>query len=203
MACKVDSQIYNSPTSFKGESPKLFTIESQKWKARMHSIGNLSTPANRLLMGASALLSQPFFDYYNKEVDEDTRKVSCARTIAKIVVGSLTGIYVRMGCIKLMEKYTRTDADFTKAKKKGVEFKPSEWDRLLAPNDISKAKFETATRMLKKHRQALGSIMALGVMLFTNFLIDAPCTTILANTLSKYIFKPKSMASNTNEKGGN
>ena len=45
-------------------------------------------------------MSQPFIDASNKNVDEKTRKVSVARTIAKIIAGTLTGYFVRKGCIK-------------------------------------------------------------------------------------------------------
>ena len=51
----------------------------------------ISSAEQRLILGASALMSQPFIDANNKRVDEKTRKVSVARTIAKIVAGTFTG----------------------------------------------------------------------------------------------------------------
>ena len=60
----------------------------------------ISSAEQRLILGASALMSQPFIDWNNKNVDEKTRKVSVARTVAKIIAGTLTGYYIRKGCIK-------------------------------------------------------------------------------------------------------
>ena len=55
----------------------------------------ISSAEQRLILGASALMSQPFIDWNNKNVDEKTRKVSVARTVAKIIAGTLTGYYIR------------------------------------------------------------------------------------------------------------
>ena len=67
----------------------------------------LSNPAkNRLIMGATALLTQPAIDYYNHRVDDETRTVSRNRTIAKILAGTTVGIAVRGSCYKLVEKMT-------------------------------------------------------------------------------------------------
>lgn len=78
-----------------------------------------------------------------------------------------------------MEKFTCSPEqikNMTEAQKKCAT--------LMVPTHIPHEKFSNATRLLKKHRQALGSIVALGVMLFTNFLIDAPVTKILTNLLT-------------------
>ena len=51
-----------------------------------------SSAEQRLILGVTALATQPFIDAHNKSVDEETRKVSVARTIAKIIAGTLTGL---------------------------------------------------------------------------------------------------------------
>ena len=60
----------------------------------------ISSAEQRLILGASALMSQPFIDANNKRVDEKTRKVSVARTIAKIVII----FYQRFSLLKLKVK---------------------------------------------------------------------------------------------------
>ena len=42
----------------------------------------IAGPENRLILGISALASQPFIDYYNKNVDEKTRKYSVCKAIS-------------------------------------------------------------------------------------------------------------------------
>lgn len=192
MTIKVSpTQINNSATSFKGGAPKSFIIKSEGVHNFLKRAGNLSTPANRALLGATAIAIQPAIDLTNKDVDKKTREVSAARTISKIVIGTATGILVRQGCIDWMSKYTRTASDYTNEDRKILGFikvgkaTPKKWDKFLFPTHISPEQFESAMRQVKKHRQALGSIVALGVMLITNFLIDAPLTKICTNLIVK------------------
>ncbi len=58
---------------------------------------------NRAVYGVSALLSQPFFDYYNPSVDKDTRKFSLNKTLIKIIVGTSVGLVSRVPFQKLGE----------------------------------------------------------------------------------------------------
>lgn len=178
--------VQNTPnkTSFKG---KVWEIKSEKLQSYIEKAGKLSTPANRLFLGATAMAIQPFIDLNNKDVDDGTRKVSCARTIAKIFVGTVTGIFVRKWCIGGMNYFTRTPEDIKKMKEAGKT--PSKWSTAMVPSTITHEKFGEAKRLLSKHRNALGSIVALGVMLFTNFLIDAPATRILTNVIVNKIKK--------------
>src|SRR5574344_3033366 len=50
---------------------------------------------NRAIYGASAILSQPFFDYKNPNVDKTTQKYSLVKTLIKIIVGTSVGIASR------------------------------------------------------------------------------------------------------------
>lgn len=177
------NKIYSNSneTSFKGAPSNLWTIDNKMVKNAFKKMGSFSTPQNRLFMGATALALQPAIDLHNKDVDEKTRKISAARTIAKIAIGTLTGIVVRQGCINWMSKFTCTEKELA-AKIKNEE-KISKLAKMFVPNGIKPEDFQNAERLLKKHRQALGSIVALGVMLFTNFIIDAPLTRIFTNGL--------------------
>lgn len=162
-------------TSFQGGAPKLYTIKSEKIQNFVQGAGKSSTPINRFFIGVTALIIQPWMDFNNKDVDEETRKMSALRTVAKIVVGTTTGILVRVGCIELMKNFTRTIEELEKTGKKATK-----WDTFLVPTHISYEKFSGAERLLTKHRNALGSFVAIAVMLLT----DAPLTKLLTNVMN-------------------
>lgn len=127
---------------------------------------------NRGILGATALLTQPTIDYYNHRVDDETRTVSRNRTIAKIVAGTLVGMFVVRGPIhKLVEKMTNPDGS-------------GKYSKALLPKDyieeISKNK-----NYLKNYRTTLAMVLALSAMCITNFVLDAPLTIILTNILNE------------------
>jgi hypothetical protein len=139
----------------------------------------ISSPENRFILGATALATQPWIDLKNKHVDEDTRKVSVARTVAKIIAGTLTGVLIRSGCIKAINSFSNlpTSQIITGANPKlKTLFTPSEAFKNIATN-------------LKKYREGYGTLLALFVMMFTNFLIDAPLTKVLTNKFVDVIRK--------------
>lgn len=127
---------------------------------------NISSPQNRLILGVSALMTQPFIDLHNKNVDEETRKVSVARTLAKIIAGTTTGVLVRHYSIKAVEAFT-----------KNPKVASNRLQSLLFPKHIA----NVTIKGMKHYKKALGTIISLAVMLFTNFAIDAPCTKYLTN----------------------
>lgn len=177
-------------------APRIFTIKNEKIQNAFKAMGDFSTPTNRLILGASALAIQPWIDSNNKDVDEETRKFSVAKTIAKIIVGTITGIAVRQFCINSMEKFTKTPEQIRNFSEKQKKIATA-----LIPDSVTHTKFAEATRLMNKHRKALGSIAALGCMLFTNFLIDAPLTKILTNILKEKMNKSENR--NNELKGGN
>ena len=128
----------------------------------------VSSAENRLILGASALMSQPFIDYHNKNVDEKTRRVSVARTIAKIIAGTTTGFIIRKGCIKGINVLSEIPGPNI-----------SKIRSFFTPKDIKNNKTDAFTQ----YRNAMGTIVALVVMMFTNFLIDAPLTKYLTNAM--------------------
>ena len=146
-------------------------LKSLKW------IGEkVSSPENRLILGVSALMSQPFIDLHNRKVDEDTRKISAARTVAKIIAGTATGVLIRSGCIHAINAFTKLPSEITpnmKFKNLRTLFTPSPG---LCAN-------------LNKYKKAMGTILATVVMMFTNFLIDAPLTKFLTNKFIDRIHK--------------
>lgn len=133
---------------------------------------HISSPQNRLILGISALMSQPFIDLHNKRVDEETRKSSAARTVAKIIAGTTSGFFVRYYAIKAVEKMTNMPAKNLKA-----------WQTFFTPPP---SLVKLSQKMLSKYKNAIGTLLALGIMLCTNFLFDAPVTKVLTNKFIAY-----------------
>lgn len=172
MAINFISRITNSTAgSIASKFPQM-TVSSTRINNSLNWIGkNISSPQNRLILGVTALMSQPFIDLSNKKVDEETRKVSAARTCAKIIAGTSVGFGVRALCNKLLDYTTLLPSKITastKYPKLRVLFTPME-----AVIGVLKD--------MNQYKKAWGAILALGAMLFTNFLIDAPLTKYLTN----------------------
>ena len=125
---------------------------------------------NRAIMGATALAIQPVIDASNKKVDKKTRDLSVCRTVSKIIVGTIVGILVRNKAFKYVEKRTQL-SDLNKISKS------------LLPKLIPD--FLKTENGLKKYRNLVATLVGLGALFFTNFLIDAPFTTVLTNFLQK------------------
>lgn len=157
----IGQNLYNKIPNRTIENPKI--IKGIQWVGQ-----NISSPGNRLILGVSALMSQPFIDLHNKKVDEDTRKVSALRTVAKIIAGTSTGVIIRWGCIKMLDYCTETAEGASK------------FQKLFLPNK-ELTKDLKAFDNLKQYKKSLGTLISLGVMVFTNFLIDAPLTKFLTN----------------------
>lgn len=173
-SCSIqNSQDIKATASF-GASNKTYVV-GEGFKKAAEWIGQRSTPFNRFLLGATAVAIQPFIDLHNNDVDEKTRQVSWARAIAKAVAGTTSGIIVRFACIKSIKALTDTTVKPQNMK--------NNWKTALIPELIDYEKYAKDLRLLNKHRQTIGSIIALGVMLFTNFAFDVPVTKFLTNKI--------------------
>ena len=133
--------------------------------------------ANRFIMGATALVTQPTIDYYNHKVDKETREVSRLRTVSKILAGTAVGIIVRGSCYRVVEKMT----NFKDVKSVSKALLPTKFLNELA-NDA---------KLLKNYRNALSTTIAVIAMCVTNFLIDAPLTVFLTNHFNDKRLKKK------------
>ena len=122
---------------------------------------------NRLIMGATAIITQPTIDMCNHRVDEDTRIVSRNRTIAKIIAGTLVGMAVRGSSYNIVEKMTNIEGTGKHSKS-------------LIPTKYLE-EFKNAPKKLKSYRSALATFVAILAMCITNFAIDAPLTVYLTN----------------------
>ena len=137
-------------------------IKNIKWIGR-----EISSPENRLILGITALASQPFIDAQNKTLDDNIKELVIARTIAKIIVGTTTGVIIRKACIKALD-YMTTTPDKIKKGTKNIKLR-----QLLLP-----AVEKIDPQKLVQYKNTIGTLLALGVMVFTNFLIDAPLTQL-------------------------
>jgi len=146
------------------------TIKAIKWVGE-----KVSAPQNRFILGVTALMTQPFIDLSNKKVDEDTRKVSAARTVAKIIAGTTTGVIIRSACIHAISAFTKQASEIT------PDMKFKRLRSLFLP--------EVVLKDLTQYKKSIGTILSLVVMVFTNFLIDAPLTKFLTNKFIDKIHK--------------
>ncbi len=160
---------------------------------------NISSPENRLILGTTALATQPFFDLYNKEVDEKTRNISCARTVAKIIAGTLTGVAIRAGYIYLTKNFsavgrldTKTLINVGRAGQiKTKEVIITKAKQFFTP---SQAKVNNSHEY-NQYQNTIGTGLAIVTMVFTNFIIDAPLTKFLTTRILKKIETPENKTS--------
>lgn len=171
-------------------------ISSEKVKKSLNWAGKtLHAPEQRLLLGATALATQPFIDLHNKDVDEETRKISAARTIAKIIAGTTVGVLVRYAGIWAANKYSKFEKVFADADKTIIEkIIPDKKRGFLTPifykNTIFPISEKVFDKRITRHRKAMGTLLATVAMVATNFLLDAPITKYLTKIFQKGI-EPK------------
>ncbi len=136
----------------------------------------ISTPEQRLITGVTALVLQPTIDLNNKKLDEETRTLTACRSIGKIIAGTISGVTVRAGYIFIINKILDNKKDFIQ--------------------DILKKSSNSKNSIIDSHQKKmysnlLGSVAALGVMLMTNSLWDAPVTQKLTNFFYKKVSDKK------------
>ena len=147
------------------------TIKNEEFFNKIGRI--ISRPdIGRGILGATAIFSQPFIDYYNPKVDRDTAKVSTTRTIGKIIAGTTIGCAVRSMCYYGVQALTC------------VKPNAPTWRKLLLPPDrMVRYLNRKDLDWVKNYNSVLASLIGLGVMLFTNMLLDVPLTQYISNKL--------------------
>lgn len=157
----------------------------------------LHSPEQRIILGATALATQPFIDLQNKNVDKETRKTSAARTVAKIVAGTAVGVAVRYAGIAFVRKFCQYDKVFNASG--GVEkIIPKKGRSLFVPiftkgkggNSIFPIAEDVLTKRFDKYQKAMGTFVATVAMIATNFLLDAPLTKWFTKLGVKAMNKP-------------
>ena len=177
----------NNQVSFGSFYDKFFkSLPDKDLKNPVHytKLGHaLASPhINRTVLGVAAFATQPWMDLLNPKVDKDTAISSMLRTISKILVCSSIGFVVRGSSYYIVDKFAKA------SKEEGSTLLTP--DAILKKNDV-----ELRRRMLKIHKNSLSTVLALSVMVFTNFLADAPLTTKLSNFLIAH-YKKRFQANN-------
>ena len=127
---------------------------------------------NMLIMGATAIVSQPFIDEHNKRVDKDTARTARNRTIGKIVAGTAVGCVVRGLIFKLINSCTNEDISVDR------------WNNVLTPRNTTTVRPSMLPNRLRNYRTALSTIVAMIVMIGTNIAFDLPLTNMISNALN-------------------
>ncbi len=164
-------------------------VISNKAEKIVTGIGKyINSPEQRLIQGATALGTQPFIDMHNRSADEDTRAVSVARTIGKIVAGTVVGVGVRYATIFIAKRFSRYVLEEGPKYLKSIKRK-TKYDVLLPEFDCTKTKIKKIDFLNKYNNsiKTIGTIFATGAMVFTNFLIDAPLTKVITKALTKRV----------------
>jgi len=148
-----------------------FTIKNPKMWANLGT--KIGRPdVNRGIMGATALLTQPFIDYNNRKVDKNTAEVSTCRTIGKILAGTTVGMGVRAACYYLIKGCTSIDPN------------ASSWKRRLMPSQkIEKIISKRNMDWFKNYKNTLANLLGLAAMLVTNVALDVPLTNFVSKKL--------------------
>ncbi|EKE03567.1 MAG: hypothetical protein ACD_20C00183G0005 [uncultured bacterium] len=73
----------------------------------IEGIKGLQTSAvkERMVVAIPALIAFPVIDYFNKSVDEDTRKYSAVKSAIKVFIGTVDGLFARHVGQKIGEKW--------------------------------------------------------------------------------------------------
>ena len=176
-AARAGAAVKDVASGVLAEIPKGKEFSSKKLSSFLQYVNStISSPEQRLIMGVTALFSQPFIDLNNERVSEETRLMSFARTLSKIVVGTTVGVLVRKEAIRLAHKYTKL-IPVPNVHNAGSWAKPAPEHSILSPPYVR----NYTEDYYKNYVNALGSVMGIGVSLVTNFLIDAPLTQLMTN----------------------
>lgn len=63
--------------------------------------GSMSSSVHRLWIGTTGLLLRPTIDYYNGDVDKETRKYSATKTAVKVAITVFNGVLTRIAAERL------------------------------------------------------------------------------------------------------
>ena len=198
-AVRIISPISNGFKTLYNKIPNVTVAKNGVINAVEHIGRKWTSPQQRLIMGVTAIFMQPVIDAKNKHVSEDTKKVSVAKTISKIIVGTLTGVIIRSLTIKAVKAFSvpldKLPKDIKPLTKKIKTFLSSSKLNSNMPDELA------------QYRNAMGTLVSLFIMMFTNFGIDAPWTNKLTNFLldnkTTSTLIDKFVARHTKERGEN
>lgn len=72
------------------------TLVGPKATESVMKLGEMSSSTHRLWIGATALMTRPAIDYFNGDVDKETRKYSAIKTAVKVAITVFNGVLTRL-----------------------------------------------------------------------------------------------------------
>lgn len=177
----------------KGVLKTVLSPDCEKFDVLLDKAMNLKPHTQRLAIGLSGLLLIPLIDMVTlSKLPEDEKYASVAKSIAKVIIGTATGVIVRKYALDLIKKYTEFKTPLFIEELKGYIATPKEGNKSkLLPESFFKLKEYCEDELIEianNHAASLSTWFALVIMLVTNFIIDAPLTVILTNLLGDKCF---------------
>jgi hypothetical protein len=149
--------INNNP-NFGGGKTKFVSTKHFDW---MHKLNGTH---QRMILGGTAIVTQPLIDYYNPMADEKTRQFSVLKTIIKIVVGTVVGTAVRHVGMKYAKSLTKDAAGQAKVLSKIKNPETSAKLKQIFADPHKKENFESN----------MGTIIGLMGVIVADFTFDLP-----------------------------
>lgn len=149
----------NNNTPYKSPNFRGLTI-GPKAAGLLDKVGAIKSPGQRLAFGIAALALHPVMDKMNPWVDDETKNTSATRSAAKAVASTTTGVIIREACIVGTNTLLNNKNILSKL-----------------PEFMTKDKGHTSA--------VIGTLAGLGIMIFTNFLIDVPLTDMFTRFFTK------------------
>jgi len=158
---------------------------------------HINSPEQRLLQGVVALGIQPVIDYKNKGTDDSTRAVSVARTIGRIVAGTLVGVAVRyasIGAVKSLSKFKLNGKEINLWKpvteqisdtvvKSYEKIKGKSFFAPKVSDVVQGMPIDKFASQYDNNIKIVGTLLGTAAMVFTNFLVDVPLTKWITKKL--------------------
>jgi len=167
------------------------TVDTIKYLKLIKHGENINSYHQRFFLALSALPISSLIDTYTAP-DKNSRNNSLSRTWAKVIVGATTGIIVRFGGYKAAKLLANPKANALESGKTIILKHENRFKNLLYPKEMLGKVYKNEDEfedILKDYHKALGTWLAVAVMAFSNFLVDAPLTNTLTNFLRKNVFK--------------
>lgn len=142
----------------------------------------IKSPEQRFVTGVTAFALQPLIDLHNKRVDDDTKTLAVSKSLAKGIAGTTSGVMVRKACIDFCNNHS-LNGNFLDPMKNVTRKAINECKKQF-PDAIENNRLKIS--YLNKYSNFIGNIMAIMVLLATNFLWDAPVTKRLTNVFYKF-----------------
>lgn len=167
------------------------TVDTLKYVNLHSKVEALESWHNRAFLGATALITMPLIDAFTIK-DEEKRKDAISKSLAKVIVGCATGIFLRIAIPYLLKSKPLYHSIALKNSQILISEHSNSFKRQFFPKSLygeqNKDKFQ---KLYKEYIHNLGNYAAIFVMFFTNFLVDAPCTVFLTNFFRKHFFGEK------------